>query len=323
MFLFPFQTRKRSAGVKVPILLTCLASVTPWGIVDGFACRKALGSLQGLQGSPYSTTGSCSCSSRLHAFNYGRGADIWPECNEDPVQLQDSFPNGQIPYSAIMAMDLQDMSAVHTSYQESVNETPSVESEIIEKAKGGKHEHGRKRRAARFLMSKTVRRLLRRAAAREELDSEQAASDATPGVWDKLPVIIAIVLLLKGLVRPLDVGWVSSLTAYYVILNMVARSPRENGLAPIMPATPPQGHVPTMVSNPLGIETLYSATYDLWLKAGVVLGLVAPIVQVASYMIRHDQNVVAARLCARPIFLLCWQTVSELYSRRVMVRCMR
>ena len=34
------------------------------------------------------------------SLNYGRGAEIWPECNENPVQLKDSFPNGIIPESA-------------------------------------------------------------------------------------------------------------------------------------------------------------------------------------------------------------------------------
>lgn len=303
--------QRRTLGVNLLQLVTFLVVVpTAWRTVHGFQLEKSLDrKSHGRQRLLRSRTPLLP---PLSAFNYGRGADIWPECNEDPVQLQDSFPNGQIPYSAIMAVDMQDMAAVHNSFQESIaSETTGPE--LVDNSRRS----GKKRRAARFLVSKTVRRLLRRAAAREELDSEQAALDATQGIWDRMPLVIAMALLVKGLVRPLDVGGVAILTTYYIILNMVARSPREGGLAPIMPATPPQGHVPMMVSNPLGIGTLYSTTYDIWLKVGIVLGLVAPLIQVADYIFRRN-DIDAARICARPIFWLCCQAMSEVFSRQVM-----
>lgn len=254
----------------------------------------------------------------LYIFTYGRGADIWPECNEDPVQLNDSFPNGQIPYSAILGMDPQDMAAVHTSIQESINnDVPLEESEGM--AMPGSKTRKRRRIAPRFLVSKTVRRLLRRAAAKEELDIEQATLNETPGIWNRILSVVPVLLLVQGLVMPMDVMAVACFTTYFVILQMVARSPREGGLAPIMPAVPPQGHVPTMVSHPMGIGTLYSTPYERWLQLGIVVGLVAPLIQVVHYVFRV-KDVAAAQLCAGPIFLLCCQALSEAYSRRVMVR---
>jgi hypothetical protein len=49
---------------------------------------------------------------------------------------------------------------------------------------------------------------------------------------------------------------------------MVTRSPQESLEEPLLPAMPPQGHVPTMVSNPLGIGIFYLKAYDAWLKLG-------------------------------------------------------
>lgn len=255
----------------------------------------------------------------LHIFTYGRGADIWPECNEDPVQLTDSFPNGEIPYSAILAMDQQDMAAVHTSIQESIHNNGELSSDLVEQEETtGTTRKGKRRKvAARFFVSKTVRRLLRRAAAKEELDIEQATLNETPGIWNQILSVIPVLLLVQGLVAPLDIMAVLSLTTYYVLLQMVARSPRDGGLVPIMPAVPPQGHVPTMVSNPLGIGILYSTTYERWLQLGIAMGFVAPLIQLVDYVFRA-KDVAAARLCARPIFLLCCQALSEAFSRRVM-----
>ena len=256
--------------------------------------------------------------SPLYIFTYGRGADIWPECNEDPVQLTDSFPNGQIPYSAIMAMDQQDMAAVHTSVQESITSSDGTSEEADMVETGGKQGKRRRRNPARFLVSKTVRRLLRRAAAKEELDIEQATLNENPGIWTQILSVVPVLLVIKGLISPLDVMAVASFTTYYMILQMIARSPRDGGMAPIMPAVPPQGHVPIMVSNPLGIGTLYSAAYERWLQLGIALGFVAPVIQLVHQVFRAN-DIDAARLCARPIFLLCCQALSEAYSRRVMV----
>jgi hypothetical protein len=244
---------------------------------------------------------STSTTTKLHTFSYGRGAEIWPATNEDAVQLSDTFPNGQIPYSAIVMIEQQDMAAVHEVVERSINHTVSVSETTTE------------RRSKRQFVSRSIRRILRRAAAKEELDSEGEIVGL-----DRTPIFAALTLLVRGLVRPMDVLVVACLTSYLTILSMVANSPRESSEAPILPAMPPQGHVPVMVSNPMGMGILYSRLYDAWLKVGVIIGLVSPILLLTRYIL-VECNMVAAKVCARPIFLLCCQAISESLSRRVMV----
>lgn len=240
--------------------------------------------------------------SSLHTFSYGRGADIWPPTNEDAVQLADTFPNGQVPYSAIVTIEQQDMELVHESVEEVINGT--VTEAIAPK------------RSKRRFVSRSIRRILRRAAAKEELDSEGEIVGL-----DRTPIVVALTLLVQGLVRPMDVMVVACISFYLIFLGMIARSPRENGDAPILPSMPPQGHVPVMVSNPLGMGILSSQLYDAWLKVGVIIGLVGPMLLLTRYIL-FEKNVEAARVCSRPTFLLCCQAISESFSRRVMVRLM-
>ena len=61
-----------------------------------------------------------------------------------------------------------------------------------------------------------------------------------------------------------------------------------------------------------------SRTYDLWLKLGVLVGLVGPIALLTKYIF-VQKEMVAARICAQSIFLLCCQAISEAVSRKVMV----
>ena len=232
----------------------------------------------------------------LYSATYGRGAEIWPPSNEDPIQLADSFPNGKVPYSAMLDFENADMAVVHDRVEEAIQ-----------------HEEQPKKISKRKFMSTAIRRILRRAAAREELDSEDV-----PSAMDRTPSVIAVALFLRGLIRPLDVLFVSLMTGYFIILWYAARSPRDNSDIPMLPALPPQGHVPTMVSNPMGLSFTYSKSYDLWLKMGVVTGLLGPLVLLGRYLFVQKGDL--ARVCARPIFLLCCQAVTEAISRRFMVR---
>lgn len=239
----------------------------------------------------------------LNSFSYGRGAEIWPATNEDAVLLSDTFPNGQIPYSAVVTIEQQDMASVHEAIEETINGTTTV---VNDNATS-------KRRSKRKFVSRSIRRILRRAAAKEELDSEGEMIGL-----DRTPIVVATTLLARGLVRPLDVTLISFLTSYLTILSMVARRPRENGGAPILPALPPQSHVPVIVSNPMGVGIQMSRLYDAWLKLGVILGFVGPILLLTRYIL-FENNLVAAKACSRPLFLLCCQAVTESISRKLMV----
>jgi hypothetical protein len=214
----------------------------------------------------------------LFSSSYGRNAEIWPPTNDQPVKLADSFPNGEIPEQVTATLQQIGFKS----------ETKPIE--------------WRKR------LPRAMARILRRASAQEE----EAFSGEVSGT-DLTPAAVALVLLLKGYVRPLDVLLVSFLTGYFLIIGMLARSVRMDNVTPVLPSLPPQGHVPTLVSNPLGYNFTYSKQYDLFLKCGVLVGLVAPILACLRYTLQHQT--VQAQACARPIFFLCFQAISEAISR--------
>eukprot|EP00980_Cylindrotheca_fusiformis_P001648 scaffold374_cov124-Cylindrotheca_fusiformis.AAC.7 len=273
----------------IPVFKLLLASCCTLLCADGFqfgrlGARKSHGTIP-----------------RLQPSSYSRGAEIWPPTNEDSVHLTDTFPNGQVPYSAVVTIGQQDMEVVHESVEETINGTVQPETSTP-------------RRSKRRFVSRSIRRILRRAAAKEELDSEGEIVS-----MDRTPIVVAVALLVQGLVRPLDIIVVSCISFYLIVLGMIARSPRENSDAPILPSVPPQGHVPAMVSNPLGMGIKDSLLYDSWLKIGVIIGLIGPVLLLAR-LILVEKDFLAARVCARPTFLLCCQAISEALSRRAMVR---
>jgi hypothetical protein len=223
--------------------------------------------------------------SALKVTTYGRGAEIWPECNEAPIQLADSFPGGAIPEEV-----LETLSRIRLP----------VESMSEEK---------------KSFLPQPFRRIFSRT-------PEQAAMVDSKVSLDKTPTIIAAALLVSGLVRPLDVSITVAITGYLAVLHYFARSPRADGLSPHVPALPPQGHVPDLVANPLGLSFTNSNAYDSWLKMGAALSLVAPIAAILRYTVfaaSQGTQMGAAKACARPLFLLCCQALAESISRKVMV----
>eukprot|EP00536_Pseudo-nitzschia_multiseries_P005698 jgi/Psemu1/318719/estExt_fgenesh1_pm.C_1100005 len=247
-------------------------------------------------------TSSIPSSSSLASSNvYRKGADIWPESNNDIIELSDSFPNGNVPYSAILAIEKNDMESIHQQVQSATGDS---------KSRTGGRRQGTKQ---------YIKRILRMAASKEELQIE-----GDIGSIGKLPIAIGFSLLMSGLVRPMDVAIVACWTAYFVVLNMTAQSSRDGG-APIMPAIPPQGHVPSILSNPMGMRFEQSGMYHMWLKLGALLGLVGPILWLLATMIvlpwkgAANLDIESARVVGRPIFLLCCQMTTEALSKRTLV----
>lgn len=227
---------------------------------------------------------------------YGRGAEIWPPPSEDKMLLENSFPNGVLPEEVVKT--LQSLS---------LPEKP--------KATRRKGLLVRPRKIPRALG-----RILRRAASAQEETEAEFGTNTSSLIMDKTPMFMAVALILTGMVRPLDALLVSFLTGYFVILFLWARSLRRDGITPVMPSLPPQGHVPHLVSNPLGAAlTTYSPAYDIWLRVGAVLGLLAPVTLTLRYAVFTNQ-LDCARACARPLFFVCCQAISEAVSRRFLVR---
>jgi hypothetical protein len=202
-----------------------------------------------------------------NAFTYGRGAEIWPECNDAPVQLKDSFPNGIIPGVALEALQMQPPP------------TP-------------------------LTFKNPMLRMFAQGA------QGKSAVDVTP-------TVIAALLLARGLVRPLDIMMVTTMTGYWIILHRFSQSTRMDGLTPALPGLPPQGHVPDLVLNPLGNSFTNSKSYTQWLKASVVLSLVLPIGIILKQL--AGNQLPAARLFAKPLFLLCCQAMSESIAKKTRV----
>jgi hypothetical protein len=252
---------------------------------------------------------------------YGRGSEIWPPTNEEPVRLADSFPGGAIPTFAA------DLLAGDVPLDDDVTVTPATPDSV--------QRRGRKRR----LFRGAVGRVLRRAATSEQKSAsgDRSARGGEDAFWDapveRLPAVIALLLAVGGLVLPTDVMTVAGLTAYLVVLGLVSSSPREVGpqtrstniaaemdssMVPMVPSLPPQGHVPSLVSNPLGVPLSNSAAYRTWLRLGAIVGLILPLTSILWYGFGPEKDLVAAALAARPSFLLCCQAVTEATSRRLL-----
>lgn len=229
-------------------------------------------------------------STQVLSTPYGRGAAIWPESSNEPVRLVDSFPNGIIPDSAQKEL-LSSNNQADTADTDTLVSTPLK----------------RRRRLPR-----AIQKILTRAAIKEEYTEFDTTIDKTPAV-------LALALLAAGLVQPVDVLIVSFLSGYFSILGVASRALRSDGITPVLPSLPPQGHVPALVSNPLNNAFTQSSAYDIWLRFGTAISMVAPFVLLTRYLLFENKQLEAASFCARPLFLLCCQAVSESVVRRVMV----
>lgn len=233
--------------------------------------------------------------SRLASDAYCRGAEIWPPGSEELIRLEDSFPGGIIPIEA--AKVLNQMGSM----------PPAVKRAPIR---------------WRRVVSDQVDNILRRAAGIQEAEKEESGVIRTAIPW-----IIAVAIAATGCLRPLDLLLVSFVTGYICLLQTLAASVRSSdGVTPVLPALPPQGHVPWHVAHPLGYELYHSRAYERWLQLGVATGLQGPLVFLLMQLLLFTQNGIggivtaaaAFSLAARPLFLLSCQIITEnLVSRRV------
>ena len=296
---------------------------------------------------------SGSSSSSQKWSTYGRGAEIWPPSSDAPVQLADSFPSGKIPAevaaflrqeqqhqqeeSVIRSDENGGMSADSTmsdsafsssSSLSSTNPSQSYLSALQNRRTTTTSENIRNdptRKRFQQFRPRNLSRILRRATRAEQqpsplpLESTAVSVSPPPPTVEKTPIFLALLFLFRGYLRPLDLLLVTFLSGYFILLTRWSHSLRPDGRTPILPALPPQGHVPALVVNPLGHDLMYSVTYDRWLKAGVILGCLAPVLACAKYATMAatvPDAAVAASVCARPIFFGCCQAVTESLSRR-------
>ena len=257
--------------------------------------------------------------------SYGRGSEIWPPTNTDrSVKLNDSFPNGMIPYKA-MEMILEQEKLVSKVQGTNNNKNKNGQE------KDDNQPPDRKR------------------------PTTTTTSSTTTSSWvDRIPGLMALGLL--GRIRPVaDVGLVVVLSAYTALLTLAAQSGRVSDQdlweyddtndddtdmrstrwVPTLPSLPPQGHVPQLVQNPMR-DLSYSLEYDLWWRLGIGLGFVLPVLSLiitsASTLLASPfswlpfvgttttaavtaATTITTTTLARPLFLLCCQALTEVLCK--------
>jgi hypothetical protein len=158
-----------------------------------------------------------------------------------------------------------------------------------------------------------IDKLLRHAALLQEDQPSTPRIDSTA-----LLVAVAMVRYLK----PVDFLLVVAATGYFIVLQKLAAQQRSiDNLTPMLPALPPQGHVPVSVKTPLGFAFSRSRDYFRWLKLGEILGFFGPLVLMVSTKLgdsRFALPAATAPLIARPLFLSSCQAATEhVVTRRV------
>jgi hypothetical protein len=176
-----------------------------------------------------------------------------------------------------------------------------------------------------------------------------------PPAIGKGPSIIALILLGTNCVTPKNIASVLLMSVYIVGLASWCIAPKYSADSssavhhhrhrrfhhPIanMPSLPDKGHVPTLITNPLGSSLTNSKVYRAWLRAGAVLGLLLPLMVLMQLTLRSrhpslfintmDQNIGVSynnnnigelkRIVGGPTFLLCWQALSEAAARAALL----
>lgn len=251
---------------------------------------------------------------RISAKEYGRGSEIYPPTNEGSIRLEDSFPNGIIPNSAASLLKKVGSSPLAENLLQDENrifdpdEETSIETDQIETSEPGESAISEKR----VMPSSSY-------------DGDPFQNDSTAPI--KFPTCIVLSLILNGLV-PVSLLFFTLLFSGYIIsLYFIGASTMRitnegfdfNGDIsidrPIFPALPPQGHVPYLVSNPLGTMLTRSPTYRKWLKLGTIIGVFCPLIATGWYKYRM-KNIIIASIVAQNLYLICCQVISEGLSKR-------
>ena len=258
---------------------------------------------------------------RLKGEKYGRGAEIYPVTNEIDFKLTDSFANGVLPPSVQVVIDednetkkknIQKLNGMmkmtnetNGQAQSNTKDNTTVEEESLT-ANGSSTSTSK--------VTNAINSILRSAA--ESQTEKSPLVDSTP--FNKRPPFIALTLMTLGLITPNHILSVLFLSGYLIGLGFVAASPKSmDNMNPIVWSVPPQGHVPNLLSNPLGSSISNNPAYINWLRFGVVFGYLGPILYVIQTILDGQQHL--SETIAANIFLLSCQITTEDLSRSKVV----
>ncbi|EJK58948.1 hypothetical protein THAOC_20889 [Thalassiosira oceanica] len=265
------------------------------------------------------TTYVTSTRSSLRASAYGKGSEIFPECNAEPIKLSASFPNGVLPPPVQTMLEKSGESSPDEAIgEESIEETPSLGSPTSRDVTIGK------RRAVK----RTLKHILESAATSSETrarsSGERDFTQRVPRV-EKMPFVLAIALLASKCVNVGVVLASIGLSVYFIGLASWCAAPAKASTAANMPSLPRNGHVPNLIANPLGYAMTGSKRYRRWLRLGAVIGLLLPLAMLIELSIDSSGawlslpsgcSVSRVRmLLGCPVFLLCTQALTEAVAR--------
>lgn len=261
---------------------------------------------------------------------YGKGSEIWPQCNEEPINLSSSFPGGKIP-SVLVELLESDTNA--STNADSTITTSYVNNQLVKTS-------GRKRRAVR----KTLSHILKSAATA----SARRASATSPAI-DRSPGILAALLVVTKCVNLKFLAVVLAISTYFIGLASWCAAPKCSGTVSVaklsdvhsagdkhrydyvnMPTLPEKGHVPNLVANPLGISLTSSRIYRLWLRLGATLGLLLPTLLLTINIVGSKYPFIGfgsltensehvRKSIGNPLFLLCFQAMTEAVARAALL----
>jgi hypothetical protein len=245
---------------------------------------------------------------KRNAQKYTKGSEIYPpSSNFRPFTLADSFPNNTVPPMVdemLKSTFLQGTTSNYNNNQEldsTVENTSETQSDI-------------KTRKRRNLFRMTTKILSYAAKAEEEKVQKQ--TDRMDRI-SKFPILVATFLLALGLVQPTQILFVSFISGYLTFLHVLSSTSKsdQNKRLPVLSALPPQGHVPTLISNPLGTMISDSRAYSNWLLIGMVLGYIAPILFI-GYHYLFTKQLQLVYLISRTVFVLSCQISTEALAKR-------
>jgi hypothetical protein len=262
---------------------------------------------------------------------YGKGSEIWPECNEESVSLTSSFPGGVIPDAVKNLLD-----STQVPLQTTAGDAHTLT--IIEPSSTSVQPRTGKRRA----IKRTLKHLLHSAAK----SSSRRASSSDGVVISKSPLLLAVLLVALQCVHMKHILSAIGASLYLVGMACWSAAPKvaaESGEDVYMASLPPKGHVPSLIANPLG-PIASSKLYRIWLRSGALLSLLLPILALISMgakdvysgglesllpinlkdafnsiVLAEPMHGVAKKLIGGHVFLICCQILSEGVGRAALV----
>ncbi len=268
----------------------------------------------------------------LYGEKYGKGAEIYPATNEIRIKLTDSFPNNVIP-SSVQGLII-DNGNNKNNENSNKNKAEDTMNTILQSAAKSEQTQTLNNNIPTTINTSTSSTATSTTSTTSKSSSSKFFIDQKP--ISKPPIIISILLLITGLIPPIQIITVIFFTGYLLSLTFLASSPKsETNLNPIIRSLPPTSHVPTLVNDPLVGSSIGKNQMLVWNGLAVIIGYIAPILYLISsfivtVMTTQDYNSYnylmtmalldnnTKSIIATNIFLISCQIISENISRKVL-----